>query len=1025
MTRNKSKKLFGGLSAVLATLLSLVIGVTMLAYQWEPLVNSALGITTGNSMSGGDESVDTNYYKSSFGDISALYKANPTAEEKAALAKAQDDLLAAEKAFAIREQEEGSVLLKNGTVDGDPALPLEAGERGVTLFGNSAGHPVYRTKAAGPGPESNSRFIKYADAFRQSGFTINEVLQTALENSGVERVREAGVKADIGEVPVTFYDNYKDTFNSNNDVAIVMFSRMAGEGLDYSTKDSEGISQLALHKNEADLLKMIKSSGKFKKTIVLLNSASALETGFLFDEQYGVDACLWIGEPSLYGFQGVVNLLTGAANPSGRLVDTYAANSLSAPAIPNSGDISYSNNSAYKYIVEAEGIYVGYRYYETRYEDVILERGNASSVKGSSSGKAWNYADEVVFPFGYGESYTTFEQTLDSVEYNEETDSYTVKVTVKNTGSVAGKCVVQVYAQTPYSAENKIEKSAIQLVGYNKTLGTVQATGEKETTELTSRESGALAPNEEEVVEIEVEKYLLASYSTSARDGKGGYVLTAGDYYLAIGDNAHDALNNVLAAKGQTKLIDQDGNEVAGNADKVQKLGAWEYDETTYSKSRTTDVTVENQLTTADANYWQKDSVTYLSRSDWENTFPSKVVLELSSDMKTAMDGGVYSADSSATPKNTYMQGKSNGISVIDMRGVPFTGTYTDENGVEYNADEEWDKFLDQLTVEEMVAVTTSNAPNGVSKINAPKVNLTDGPDGFAANLNNGEAATCYPSEIVAAATFNPKTLRMRGDFLAEDAIFSGYHVLYGPGANLHRTPFSGRNFEYYSEDANMNYLCGYYELSAMNEKGLIATVKHFAGNDQETNRDGVAIFNNEQAWREGALRGFEGAINKARSKAVMTSYSLIGCTPSVSYYATNVHILQNEWGFTGINITDGAAGKTYMNSIDSVMNGTGMFCLDNREADIKKAASRSKYDDIVESLRQINKRYYYTIVNSTAVNGIAPGASVTSNTLWWKTALITINCLIGAGALACIALYVVFGFIKNDKEIKESAENE
>lgn len=1019
MTKKNSKKLFGGLTAVLATLLSISIGMTTLAYQWEPLVNAALGITMGNSIFGGDESVDTNYYKSSFGDISALYKNDPTAEESAALDKAQTDLLEAEKAFAIREQEEGSVLLKNGDVDGQPALPLLENERSVTLFGNSAGQPVYRTSAAGADPGANPRLITYADAFRNSGFTINETLQTALENSEVARVRDIDTKASIGEVPVSFYDAYKDSFNSNNDVAIVMFSRMAGEGLDYSTKDSEGISQLALHEDEADLLKMIKDSGMFKKTVVLLNSAAPLETEFLFDEQYGVDACLWIGEPSLYGFQGVVNLLKGDANPSGRLVDTYAANSMSSPAVLNFGNISYSNNSTYKYIVEAEGIYVGYKYYETRYEDVILNQGNASSVKGSSSGSAWNYADEVTFPFGYGLSYTQFTQTLDSVEYNEQTDSYIVTVTVKNTGTVAGKSVVQVYAQTPYSPESNIEKSAIQLVGYNKTLGTVQTTGEKETVELTSREGGMLAPGEEEVVQIEVEKYLLASYSTSARQGMGGYVLTAGDYYLAIGENAHDALNNVLAAKKAEGMTDENGNAVAGDMSKVKLLEGIgdEYDETTYSKSRTTDATVENQLGTADANHWQNGAVTYLSRSDWDATFPTQVSLELSDEMKKEMDGGVYAADSSAVPKNTYKQGEDSGISFIDMRGVPFTGTYTDDNGVEHNADEEWEEFLNQLTVEEMVVATTSNASNGVSKINAPKVNLADGPDGFTFSLNNGEVATSYPSEIIAAATFNPKTLRMRGDFLAEDAIFTGCQVLYGPGANLHRTPFSGRNFEYYSEDANMNYLCGYYEISAMNDKGLIATVKHYVGNNQETNRDGVATFNNEQAWREGSLRGFEGAISKAHSNAVMTSYSLIGCTPSVSYYATNVQILQNEWGFTGINITDGAAGKAYMNSVDAVMNGTGMFCLDNRESDLKKAASRSEYDDIVGALRQLNKKYYYTTVNSIAANGITPGASIVSSTPWWKGAMVAIELVVGVLMVLCACAYVYCSYVKKDKE--------
>ncbi len=1009
MTKQKARRRFGALTSILATLLAVAIGLTSLALQWESLVNAALGISVGSRRIGGG--ADAVYYPSSFGNIAALYKTDASDAEKSELAQAQTDLIAAERAFCIREQEEGTVLLKNGEVNGAPALPLAENERAVTFFGNSSGHFIYRTNAAGPSPVGSPQLITLRQAFQNAGFSFNDTLLTALENSGVTRVRQNNGGASIGEVPVSFYDSYKDSFSGCNDAAIVIFSRMAGEGIDLNPVDADGVSQLALHQEEADLLRMIRESGRFGKVIVLLNSANPMETGFLFDEQYGVDACLWIGEPSMYGMEGIVNVLTGKANPSGRLIDTYAANSLSAPAVQNFGNMGYENNRDYKYIVEAEGIYVGYKYYETRYADCLLGQGHADSAIGSTSGAPWNYAEEVVFPFGFGLGYTTFSQRLLSVDYDASTDCYTVRAEVENTGSFPGKSVVQVYAQTPYDMADGIEKPAIQLVGYNKTLGRT-ADGRQETVALNSREGGVLKPGEKETVTVEVPRYLLASYSTAAHGGKGGYVLTAGDYYLAIGENAHDALNNILAAKGVTGLTDENGTAVTGHADQAYLLGSWTYDEAAYEKSPYTGAVVENQLAAADINTWQDGAVTYLSRNDWEGTYPKPVTLTLSAEMKKEMDGGTYKADAeTATPKGTYTQGADLGedhLDFIDMRGVP------------YEDDETWNRFLDQLSLEDLVRVTTSNAATAVSTVNAAKIVVGDGPDGVGSTMQNGMQPTTYPSTVVAAAAFNPKTMRMRGDFIAEDALFSNYHMLWGPATNLHRTPFSGRNFEYYSEDSVMNYYCGYYEVGAMKDKGLVAAFKHFAGNNQETNRAGVATFNNEQAWREGSLRGFEGGIGRAGSLGVMTSFNLIGCTPSVSCEATNIRIMKDEWGFRGVNITDASTGQSYMNSVDSIMYGTNMYCLDNREADLKKSASRSKFDDILGSLRQANKQYYYAFLQSNAINGIASGVQVVEETPWWKPVVYGLDIAIGVLTLASLCAYIWFGYLRK-KEGKAS----
>lgn len=390
----KKKRLFGGLTAVLAMVLAIAIGCTMLCYDWELLVDLKLGINSSATVSGKVDA-ESVYYRSAFGDISALYMAKDarTAEQQAELTRMQEELIAAEKAFCEREAEEGCVLLRNEQVGAANALPLAAGSK-ITLFGYAAGNPVYRSSSGGASPNVAGRTISLAQALRDNGFTLNETLQTALENSGSDRrvASPNNGSSDIGELDVSFYNSYQSSFSSYADAAIVVFARTGGEGIDLNTQDADGISQLALHQEEKDLLAMIENSGVFSKTIVLINSGYPMELGWLDDAQYGIDACLWIGNPGMYGFAGVADILSGEANPSGHLVDTYAESSMSAPSMQNFGDILYSNSGDYKYIVAAEGIYVGYKYYETRYEDAILGNGNANASAGSIDGRAWDYA---------------------------------------------------------------------------------------------------------------------------------------------------------------------------------------------------------------------------------------------------------------------------------------------------------------------------------------------------------------------------------------------------------------------------------------------------------------------------------------------------------------------------------------------------------------------------------------------------------------------------------------------------------
>ena len=475
------------------------------------------------------------------------------------------------------------------------ALPLSAKENRVTLFGHAVVQPLYKNASAGSKGYQTEHNIDLYKAMSDAGFEMNNTLYDAYAASETTRgtgsfdfaTQTTSVKS-MGEEPISFYtDELRSSWeNDYNDAAIVMLAREAGEGIELEIEDSyEKISQLALHQDEKDLLQMIRDSGKFSKIIVLINSGNPMELEWL--EEYGVDACLWIGLPGQRGFEAVAGILNGTVNPSGRLTDTYAANSLSAPSVVNGSfhnqnwgnleevlkTVEDADDGVSWSTVQAEGIYVGYKYYETRYEDVILKQGNADDAAGSSYGGAWDYAEEVTYPFGYGLSYTDFAQTLDDVVI--EGDKITVTVTVKNNGAAAGKSVVQIYAQTPYGdyeKENLVEKSAVQLLNFGKT-------------EL-------LQPGESQTLTIECDKYLLASYDyTNAKS----YIMSEGDYYIAIGENAHDALNNVLAAKGADGMTDADGTEDAGDEGKSY---TWKetYEADAYRNSRYTGEEVTNQV---------------------------------------------------------------------------------------------------------------------------------------------------------------------------------------------------------------------------------------------------------------------------------------------------------------------------------------------------------------------------------------------------------------------------------------------
>ena len=958
------KRIWRGFVGIFSVILTISLCGSIMLWDHAAEVNNVLGtssskIIESNGVS--NEVVDNIYYKSDFNSLK--------------------DVQDASRVHSVETAEEGSVLLKNNGV-----LPFKNTIKNITLLGRSSYDTIYRNSSAGV--PTGDDLVTLNSAFESKGININKTVYRAYTSSETSRfISQKQTESNIGEESINFYTNeIISSFSDYNDMAVIVLSRGAGEGNDCTVSDIDGISQLALHKDEINLLKLAKQY--FNKVVVLINSGNAMELGWL--DTYNVDACLWIGTPGNYGCEGVVNLLTGASNPSGKLTDSYATNSFSSAAAQNMGSISWNNSrdlklgpisrksldTTSKYIVQAEGIYVGYKYYETRYEDTILGEGDASGNYGifSSSGGKWNYADEIAYPFGYGLSYTSFEQVLESVSFNENEKKYTATVKVTNTGSkYSGKSVVQLYFQSPYTQydkDNLVEKSAIQLVGFNKTK--------------------SLVPGESATILIDVDEYLMASYDYK---GYESYILDAGDYYFSIGEDSHDALNNILAAKKATGMYNQFGINVNGDATKTFKFIYNNLDSETFSLSYS-GVKIENQMQTADINYWLNGSVKYLTRQNWA-TFPKNLELDATEEMAAILKANnqskvqvneMYKSSDYSMSVRDITTGKNNNISFIDMYKVDWNNT------------DKWNSLLDQLTIDDLISITDGGAAVSISM---PQPVQTDGPDGA------GGVQFC--GQIVASSSFNPELLRIRGDLLAELDGWSGASARWAPGGNLHRTPFSGRNFEYFSEDSYFSYLAEIIMCNAMQKKGVIAAPKHFAGNDQESNRRGVGIFTNEQAWREGAFKGFEGAFTKGGALGTMTSYSRYGLIFTNESIPAQINILRGEWGFKGYTITDFGSGST----ADMFTSGTVQSGGSSRVEELNTYIKENDEGYILQSLKDNAKYHIYAFIHSNLINGLSNNTIIENIMPWWKKLIIFIDVIFGIATIFTFVFYIISGYLK------------
>ena len=948
------KKVWRILSAVCACLLAIVLGFLPWATAYRSLVCSAIGGTTSKVVEAetGEEQ-DTEYFKDNGMSL--------------------DDWIEKEAELTREVQASGSVLLKN-----DGILPLQKGAK-VSAFG----YGTVKTVSTGlvrfgtPG-----QYIDFKTGMEEDGkLQLNPSLyEFYSDNASADPAFNTLNEIDVGlmtDAARADYDEYADA-------AIVVLSRAGGEAGDIATGDfTGGTKYLALQESEKKMLEEV--TAHFDDVIVLINSSYAMELGWL--EEYDIDACLMIGAIGYRGFNAVSDILTGATNPSGRLADTWAADSFSAPAMQNFGDYTFANaeaineqigtgNNATKYVVETEGIYVGYKYYETRYEDAVLGQGNASSAAGTfASASSWDYDEEVCFPFGYGLSYTQFTQELEGVRETEDTFEVTVKVT--NSGGVPGRSVVQVYAQTPYTdfdKENGIEVASVELVGFDKTE--------------------ELAANASEEVVISVDKEDLTHYDPFVNKT---FIMEAGDYYLAVGDNAHDAVNNILAAKGK---------EVGGDAEQVYSYTLAQTDTQTYAVTDG-NVMITNQFDDVDLNYYIDGAVTYLSRSDWNATWPEEMNdLSANAAMIEALDAeGNYEAGSA--DMSEYVIGADTDYTVAMMIGAGFD-------------DPHWNDIINQMSIEDLVNLCARSGLNMIESISYPATFMKDGSHRVTDRSyveRPGTYAHIMPSVVIMAQSFDRELLYQIGLAFGEDNIRTATVGHYAPGVNIHRTPYSGRNFEYYSEDAFLSGEMSVPAIQGMQEKGAITYLKHFLGNEQETNRNGVSTFMSQQAMREVYLEAFKAGITEGKTKGIMGGFNRIGCTWTGAHYGLMTEVLRGEFEWTGIADTDAVFGYSpYMGFKCGLMAGTTMWATSG--TGVYDAVIEDVLQDaqLVGKLREASHYLLYNVVNSLAFNGISQDSRVVPVTPYWEVILYVIIGVLSVVTVGSAAMVVV-GTVQGGKK--------
>ncbi len=828
-------------------------------------------------------------------------------------AKTDEAQQASTQTAAITEEAEGIVMLKN-----DGSLPLSSGSN-VNVFGSTISNFSYGG-SAGSGAGGESSRVTLYQGLENAGLTPNPDLMSFYEENHTDAVSYGAVGVDwnLYEEPASIYTgDVIDSAKSYSDTAIVVLTRKGGEGSDLPVDMADyqgseaGRSYLELTPNEEDLLALVEEN--FDNVVVVLNSPNVMECGFLDDE--GVDAALWVGTPGSTGCNAIGKVLTGAVNPSGKTADTFAYDLSSAPSYANFGSYSYTNvdwtdtstfggsgdaqsgTNPYYYVEYTEGIYVGYRYYETAAADGYID-----------------YDATVQYPFGYGLSYTTFDETLDSVE--DDGDTITATVTVTNTGSVAGKQVAEIYYSAPYT-KGGIEKSSVVLAGFDKTK--------------------LLEPGESQTLEISFDKEDMASYDyTGVKAPNGAYVLEAGDYEISLRTDSHTVVDSRTVTVDRDYIYD-DEHDGARSSDLVAATN--QFDDVSFG-----------------------DNLTYASRADWVGTMPtarSASTKEATSEQVEALTSPSPIDTTSVT--EDIVTGASNGLKLSDMAGLAYD-------------DPQWDKLLDQVSLDEMERLVGNGGWTtlDVSSVGKPAIVDCDGPNGIN-NMMNGVTGTQLTGEEVLGTTWNKELAQRVGELLGAEAKAFGIGGLYAPAVNIHRSPFGGRNYEYVSEDPILTGDIIAPELEGIESQGVYAYLKHFVANDQETNRanGGLLTWTNEQALREIYLKPFEICVKEGGATAMMSSYNRLGTTPTAESSALLQEVLRGEWSFRGMVITDCtmAATTSDINRMLFAGNDLSLNMLQNQRLSSEVTNTAAGH----QALRTATHNILYTIANSSALETATP----------------------------------------------------
>ena len=1013
---SRKRNLWRGLTTLTASLLTVSVAAGPVVDSYRTDIDKFLG-TKSSAMVTDSTDEDLYTYKSDYSSTT--------------------ELLDSIEDLGERMSEEGTVLLKNE----NNALPLSKDEtQKLSLLGFSSYYPVQggdMGSSLNENKGTDADTVDFVEALDAKGFKINEDLQKLYKSLEADFKTEVNMWGNIMEyyhitAPATdgvfaskepsqekmdsVDDKWKDSMDNYN-VMLVTIGRSSTENGTYlpgvdGVDASQNLNQtdpLGLSDDERDLINAAVEAKENNggKVIVMLNNANAMEIDEIKNND-GVDAIMEIGFPGGYGFYGVADILSGEANPSGHLTDTYAVTNANSPAAQNFGNYEWTNADPSVNInaeeVEAEDIYTGYKYYETRYADTVLGQGNADATVGSSTGKAWNYDDEVSYPFGYGLSYTTFEQTLKSVDVDLANRTVTAEVDVKNTGDVAGKDVVQLYTSVPYTdydVENKVEKSAVQLLDYEKT--------------------DMIEPGESQTVTITADAQDMASWDSSCENEAGttgNWILDNGTYYFTVGNGAHEAVNNVLAAQDQ---------DVEGNKDNVQTWELGDFDSSSFAITLN-GTPVENQLQDADLNNWMEDTVTYLSRNDWEGTWPETYKdLTATDEMISTMADDYSDIEANGDPSSVTF-GADNGMTLANMKGV------------EDITDERWSTLMDQLTLEECLIRTGlgGTSTKVIESITSPEAIQNDGPNGFNSyplgQYANSDASTGDPcviaeddpnrdykmgvmaNETVIGQTFSKQLAAEWGKAVGNYSLWANTAIWWGVGTNLHRTPYNARNHEYFSEDAVLTAGQGAAIIKAGHEYGVLIAPKHLAFNDTEINRTGIAEFMTEQAARENELRGTQSCIEDANALAVMTTYNRVGCVTSNAHTGLLLNILHKEWGFKGLMSEDFIQDPAYTKIHMAVHNGVTMTCNtgDNTMAAVEavwpywSVENASQSEELLTDLKQAMLYQNYALANSNAMDGMSTSTHIEKLNTWYDNLITGLRIGFGVLTVLCAAMYLL-----------------